>query len=229
MSQASKRISKKILESELPPQEPVIPDTTTVKAKFSGKTPYNNGKEEEWHLDAYDIQAIAAGAGLLGTGGGGSPYLGRLRALAMLRSGKSLRILRPESFTSGRAVMVAFMGAPTVINEKLISGRECADAVHSLETISGSKASALLCAEIGGCNSMEPLALASELGLPVLDCDGMGRAFPELQMVLPFMLGERPTPAVLVDEKGTSVAVMECETAKDVEDIFRVNLVHFMG
>ena len=42
--------------------------------------------------------------------------------------------------------------------------------------------SALICAEIGGLNSFEPLLAGTRLGLPVLDADGMGRAFPELQV-----------------------------------------------
>lgn len=37
--------------------------------------------------------------------------------------------------------------------------------------------------EAGGVNSMLPIAAAARLGLPLVDCDGMGRAFPELQMV----------------------------------------------
>ena len=41
---------------------------------------------------------------------------------------------------------------------------------------------ALMNVEIGGLNSMEPLILGAELGIPVLDADGMGRAFPELQV-----------------------------------------------
>ena len=40
---------------------------------------------------------------------------------------------------------------------------------------------ALVCAEVGGLNSIQPLITGARLGLPVLDCDGMGRAFPELQ------------------------------------------------
>ena len=36
--------------------------------------------------------------------------------------------------------------------------------------------------EAGGVNSMLPIA-AARLGLPMVDCDGMGRAFPELPMV----------------------------------------------
>lgn len=38
-------------------------------------------------------------------------------------------------------------------------------------------------AEIGGMNSIEPLLVGANMKLPVLDADGMGRAFPELQVL----------------------------------------------
>lgn len=40
------------------------------------------------------------------------------------------------------------------------------------------------------------------LGLPLVDGDGLGRAFPELKHYLPFIHGSRPYPAVMSDEKG---------------------------
>ena len=43
---------------------------------------------------------------------------------------------------------------------------------------------AIMAAEIGGFNSIEPLIAGAELDVPILDCDGMGRAFPELQVGL---------------------------------------------
>ena len=43
-------------------------------------------------------------------------------------------------------------------------------------------ATALISNEIGGSNSLEPLIPAAITGLPVVDADGMGRAFPEIQM-----------------------------------------------
>ena len=46
----------------------------------------------------------------------------------------------------------------------------------------------LLCAEIAGFNALEPLITGSELDLPVVDCDGMGRAFPELQVILQYKI-----------------------------------------
>lgn len=46
------------------------------------------------------------------------------------------------------------------------------------------KVCAVIAGEIGGLNSIEPLIAGSELDVPILDCDGMGRAFPELQVLI---------------------------------------------
>ena len=51
--------------------------------------------------------------------------------------------------------------------------------------------------EAGGVNSMLPIAAAARLGLPMVDCDGMGRAFPELQMVTFTIGGVKATPMAL--------------------------------
>lgn len=40
---------------------------------------------------------------------------------------------------------------------------------------------ALLSFEIGGGNGIEPLVAGARMGLPVVDADLMGRAFPEMQ------------------------------------------------
>ena len=43
--------------------------------------------------------------------------------------------------------------------------------------------------EAGGLNSTMPFTVAARLGLPVVDADGMGRAFPEVQMVTATIYG----------------------------------------
>ena len=43
--------------------------------------------------------------------------------------------------------------------------------------------------ECGGINSTIPLVVGAMTGLPVVDADGMGRAFPELQMETFSVLG----------------------------------------
>lgn len=61
--------------------------------------------------------------------------------------------------------------------------------------------------EAGGLNSAIPFAIAARLGLPLIDADGMGRAFPELQMVTLTLFGVSATPMALADEKGNSVII----------------------
>ena len=46
-----------------------------------------------------------------------------------------------------------------------------------------------------------------EAGLPVVDADGMGRAFPEMQMTTFAIYGAETYPAVLCDDKGNSVVI----------------------
>ena len=69
---------------------------------------------------------------------------------------------------------------------------------------------------------MEPLSVAADLGLPVVDADGMGRAFPELQMFAPFIYGEPPNLFGVADEKGNAEIAVSCDKAKSLEDYMRV-------
>ena len=50
----------------------------------------------EWLLSEWDVECIAVGAGILGCGGGGSPYLGKLMCLKRLKEGKKIRVISPE-------------------------------------------------------------------------------------------------------------------------------------
>jgi len=47
--------------------------------------------------------------------------------------------------------------------------------------------------------------VAALTGRPVLDGDGMGRAFPELQMVTFHLYGVKATPMSMADEKGNAI------------------------
>ena len=44
-------------------------------------------------LDEAAIEAIAIGAAILGTGGGGNPYIGRLRCQQELKRGRQVRVV----------------------------------------------------------------------------------------------------------------------------------------
>lgn len=54
----------------------------------------------EWILNEFDIDCMAIGAGILGCGGGGSPYIGRLMTQELIRSGKRIRVMHPDRYAS---------------------------------------------------------------------------------------------------------------------------------
>jgi uncharacterized protein len=87
---------------------------------------------------------------------------------------------------------------------KAANGDEALAALRALEEYLGRKADYLICIEAGGLNSTIPFAVAAATGLPLLDGDGMGRAFPELQMVSLTLHDIAATPMVIADDKGNS-------------------------
>ena len=64
-----------------------------------------------------------------------------------------------------------------------------------------------MAAEIGGGNGMHPISWAARMGLPVVDADGMGRAFPEVPQVTMEIAGIDPSPCVMTDERGNRVVI----------------------
>lgn len=159
-----------------------------------------------WNVTHDDIEAIAIGAGILGTGGGGSPYIGRLRMQEILKKGYTVQIMQLEDLPDdARVCEVGWMGAPTVGVEKLPNGDESNRVVDALEKYIGQKIDAIACSEVGGANSIAPLEAGALTNKPVLDGDAMGRAFPEMQMSTLFINGVGCTPAAMVDDKGNCI------------------------
>jgi uncharacterized protein len=166
-------------------------------------------------LKESDLLPLSLGAALLGTGGGGNPYIGMLRTRELFRRGASVEVLPLEAIADDQYVgSVGGIGAPVVGVEKVEQGEECLRALKAVEEAQQVKVAALISAEIGGANSMEPILTAAQAGLPVIDGDGMGRAFPEVQMTTFSIYGQDPSPAAISDDKGNVVVF------KHVADMF---------
>ncbi len=134
-------------------------------------------------LTAADIDDIARGAAFLGSGGGGSPELGRLMALNVMRQGGIIQKISFDNLPDDALVIVfGGMGSPTIFSERLASLKEGILAITEIEKKMGKKVSALLLGEIAGANATYPLFVAAVLGIPVIDADTMGRAFPSIHM-----------------------------------------------
>lgn len=175
-------------------------------------------------ITAADIGGLARGAAVLGTGGGGDPYIGALLARQALASGDVTVVALDEVPDDALVLFVAMMGAPTVMVEKLPSLAEVIEPVKALGIHLGRPVTHIACAEVGGVNSTIPIAAAAALGLPLVDADGMGRAFPELQMVLPTLYGVTASPLAFSDEKGNT-GVLQTTDNSWTERIARVACV----
>jgi len=175
------------------------------------------------------VEDLARGAAILGTGGGGDPYIGALMLRQAIRDHGPVDLADVETLAdTDFAVPFAMMGAPTVLVEKLPNGNEMVAALRTLERFRNERAQAILCAEIGGLNALLPLVLAARTKLPVVDGDGMGRAFPQLQMITYHISNVPISPMVMTDEYSNSV-LFECASAYDAERLGRTLVVGMGG
>ena len=159
-------------------------------------------------LGVESLEALALGAALLGTGGGGDPYIGRLMAQEALAEEGPVDVFEPAEIPDDAVcAMSAVMGAPTVLVEKLPGTNEQLTAFRALERHLGREITHIICAEVGGLNSTLPIVTAARTGLPMVDCDAMGRAFPEIQMSTPTLHGISASPIALADDKGNAVVI----------------------
>ena len=159
-------------------------------------------------LGEAQVADIALGAAVLGSGGGSDPYIGQLMAREAIRQHGPVALITLEELEDDDWIVpVAGMGAPTVLVEKLPNGDDVVRAFHALGDFNGCRARATMSIEAGGMNSIRPIYLAARLGIPVVDCDGMGRAFPEIQMTVLTALGISASPFVMSDERGNTLMI----------------------
>ncbi|MEJ8567693.1 DUF917 domain-containing protein [Elongatibacter sediminis] len=173
-------------------------------------------------LSIEDLVDVGRGAAFLGTGGGGDPYVGRMLATHAIQEFGMPELVAPEDVADdAQLCTVAMLGAPTVLTEKAACGDDVDLAVRRMEKYLGRSIDAILPVEIGGVNSMLPIMAAARCDLPLVDADGMGRAFPEIQMVSFNIYGVSCTPLVVTDDHLNSL-VVDTGTAKRAEDLVRV-------
>lgn len=178
------------------------------------------------YLDEEAIENIAVGAAFLGTGGGGDPYIGKMMALSAIKEHGPVRLISPDEVQDDDFfIPSAMMGAPSVLIEKFPKGDEFLRVFQKLSRYLGiEEIAGTFPMEAGGVNSMIPIVVAASQGIPIVDCDGMGRAFPELQMTTFNLGGVSSTPMAIRDEKG-NIGISETISNKWTERLARVQTV----
>ncbi|MEL7207843.1 MAG: DUF917 domain-containing protein, partial [Actinomycetota bacterium] len=169
-------------------------------------------------LTATDIDDLAIGAWVIGTGGGGSPYLNHLSVQQLARAGRHFDLIDPQELDDdARVAVVSTMGAPVVMQERLQDSADVARAVEVMAEHVGAPFDAVMATEIGGSNAFQPLMAAAHLDIPIVDADAMGRAYPEAQMTSFAIAGLQPWPLSLVDPRGVEAVITNVPTWKWME------------
>src|SRR5437867_8963629 len=142
------------------------------------------------------------------------------------RRGVVASLLEPMDLADdARVAVVSNMGAPLAGQERLTDPRTIALAVRMMEEYRGCRFRAVMSLEIGGGNSLQPFMAAALLGLPVVDADCMGRAFPEAQMTSFAIHDLQMYPLTLVDVRDNAVVVARAASWKWMERLSRTACV----
>lgn len=155
-----------------------------------------------------DLNDLAIGAAILGSGGGGDTEYQRMMASHVMdKWGSTTMISLNELKPDDEVILIGICGAPLAEFEKIASGRELKKMVDVFESTLKKKVTAIMPYEIGGGNAFSPFLIAPILGIPVVDADTMGRAFPEIQMSTCAIFGAPCSPGVFIDCLGNSVVI----------------------
>ncbi|HEV7807198.1 MAG TPA: DUF917 domain-containing protein [Solirubrobacteraceae bacterium] len=165
-------------------------------------------------LDASNLPALARGCAVLGAGGGGDTGLGLVMAVEAVRRYGPVTVLELDDLDDEAHVMPCGMvGSPSIARERIWSGDE-GDVLRLLfEDLHGGPVDALMCFEIGGANGLLPVTWAARCGLPLLDADGMGRAFPELRQQAMHVADLGLSPLALTDGRGSTLVLRAADDA----------------
>lgn len=162
-----------------------------------------------------NIGDLGRGCAILGSGGGGDVSLPCMMAEVQMEKSGPISLINYSELKPKDIVMaIGFIGAPSAELEKLSSGREFEFMFDYVEKSLNKKISVVMPYEIGGGNGVIAMVEAARFGMPLLDADMMGRAFPEAQMTSysvngdPYLL-----PGFITDCQGNTTIIYAANVA----------------
>lgn len=175
-------------------------------------------------LEHADLEPLARGYSLLGSGGGGPTTLVEL----LLREPAQWPIdvadldeLDPATPCLG----AAFVGATMLLGEKLVGADPFGPLVAAVERWLGHPVPAVCSLEGGGINGLSPLLMADRA---VVDADCTGRAVPGLDQMSLFV--DRVPGLVFASDTGAGgVTLVQSDRADDVEHVVRSAIIQAGG
>ncbi|KAJ5662112.1 uncharacterized protein N7477_009728 [Penicillium maclennaniae] len=206
------------------PDPQVVNDTKEIRENLLIHRPYRK-------LIFANLEFIAAGCKILGCGGGGDPYQEYLKAKAIIQLHPgTIKVVSPDFLPDDSLVgWTGCMGSPEVSMERL-ENDECLKAHEELmRVIKSPPVSGFLSLEIGGGNGVVNLSVSAHFGVPCIDADFMGRAYPTTWQTTPNVYGS-PTgdalvPATIASGDGSFITMTKSRTDRGVDKILRAACV----
>ncbi|KAK1468160.1 hypothetical protein CCUS01_06662 [Colletotrichum cuscutae] len=186
-------------------------------------------RDRVWYISETDLDWISIGCYILATGGGGSPYPQQLILREKLRKGAVVRVVNPHDIPDDALVGCGgYAGSPTVAIEKK-SADEMQEAQEEMYKHLGTPATHMISVEIGGANGLQSMMIGSStnMNVPAVDGDWMGRAYPTKWQTTPVVFNERSpiwTPVTMSDGNGSIVTMSRASSDKQVERVMRAAL-----
>ncbi|MFQ6001360.1 MAG: DUF917 domain-containing protein [Anaerolineae bacterium] len=163
-----------------------------------------------------DIEPLIEGLAIVGTGGGGSPYWGKVILEHEFSVGRTLAMIDLEDINEQATVVSGgIMGSVKVLEAMGVEEVmrhweerfELLEVSRVMETILNREIDHVVPFEVGALNTPVILSLGARLGIPVIDGDALGRSAPETQMTSLIGHGVSLTPMPLIDYQGNVVIV----------------------
>ena len=174
-----------------------------------------------------DIDDLVVGTTILGTGGGGSPRIGRAALESDLAEGRKLSIISLDEVDDDALVVSPYYvgsvapGVGTKTTKKKIITDPFKVGFEFMERYFKRKIAGTVATELGGGNTAAALHVAAQFGIPLVDGDLMGRAGPELHQSTTHIFGTSMAPSAVVSETGDVVFIERYADVDDYEAIAR--------
>jgi len=176
-------------------------------------------------IGAEDVPALYAGAQFYSAAVGDANRSSLTSWLTSLleRNGpvplRRVEAVDPET----RCVAVCVLGSGSALADLPPAGDEFASATRQIERLQGVRFGAVYPLAAATVSALMPVVAASQLSVPLLDADGMGRTFALIHHTAMHLAGVSPTPLVALGPTGESVLV-EVPSGPRADRVLRGNV-----
>jgi len=184
----------------------------------------------KYYFTVKDIEPLLEGLAILGTGGGGSPNLGRAILENDICYGREIVLVDPEDVPDNALVVSGGIMGSVQFLDKMDTDKvlarweerfELIEAAKVMENYLERKIDYVVPFEVGGLNTPVVMSMASRMGIGLINGDALGRAAPETQMTSFLGHGISLVPMSLVDAEGNTIIVADQSKSVFADEIGR--------